>query len=147
MNEKVKNNGSGLTVTGYAAKYDTPTNLGAFNEQIAPGAFDNVLQNDVRFLVNHEGLTLARTSNGTLKLATDKVGLKYEAQLNDTTASRDVYEALKRGDVSQSSFAFTIEQQSWNADNTMRTVEKVGRLLDVSAVVFPAYEDASAEAT
>ena len=147
MNEKVKTNGGELIVTGYAAKYGTPTNLGAFNEQIAQGAFDNVLQNDVRFLVNHEGLTLARTSNGTLKLEADKVGLKYEAKLNNTTASRDIYEALKRGDVSQSSFAFTIEQQSWNADNTMRTVEKVGKLLDVSAVVFPAYEDSNAEAT
>ena len=96
MDFKTTEKNGQLIVSGYAAKYNTPTNLGRFNEQIAQGAFDNALKQDVRFLVNHDGLALARTTNGSLKLSSDKVGLKYEAHLNDTTASRDLYEAIKR---------------------------------------------------
>ena len=146
MDFKTTEKNGQLIVSGYAAKYNSPTDLGRFNEQIAPGAFDSAMEQDVRFLVNHDGLALARTTNGTLKLSSDKVGLKYEAHLNDTTASRDLYEAIKRGDVSQSSFAFTIDRQSWSDDHSTRTVEAVNSLLDVSAVVFPAYKDSSVTA-
>jgi hypothetical protein len=136
----------GYIVEGYAAKFDETTDLGKFRERIQRGAFKNVLDNDVRFLLNHDGLTLARTTNGTLKLREDATGLHYTAELNDTTAGRDLYAAIKRGDISQSSFAFTIDRQSWSDDNSTRTVEQVGRLLDVSAVVYPAYENSSVKA-
>ncbi len=138
-------NQDGYTIKGYAAKFNDTTNLGNFSERIARGAFAEALDHDVRFLINHDGLTLARTTNGTLQLREDSTGLHYTAQLNNTTASRDLFEAIKRGDVSQSSFAFTIDRQSWSEDNSTRTVEKVGTLLDVSAVVFPAYKNSSVE--
>lgn len=132
-----------LVVEGYAAVFEQETNLGIFREKIARGAFDNVLENDVRLLLNHDGAPFARTTNGTLELSVDEVGLKYRAQLIDTQAGRDLHKSIQRGDISQSSFAFTIEEQSWSDDKQQRTVEKVGSLLDVSAVTYPAYNQAS----
>jgi uncharacterized protein len=131
-------------IEGYAALYNNETDLGVFKESIAPGAFDDVLKNDVRALINHDPtLILGRTSAGTLELATDERGLKYRVKLGEQQYAKDLYESIKRGDISQSSFAFTIKEQTWSEDRSTRTVQKVSKLLDVSAVTYPAYADAT----
>ena len=73
-----------MVLEGYAALFDEETDLGAFREVIARGAFDDVLEDDVRLLIDHEPPPLARTKNGTLQLSVDDKGLKYRAELVDT---------------------------------------------------------------
>jgi phage head maturation protease len=145
-----------MIVEGYAAVFDSVTDLGAFKERIAPGAFSDVLDNDVRLLINHDGVPLARTSNNTLELSQDDTGtsnntlelsqddtgLYYRAMLSDTQAGKDLYTMIKRGDISQSSFAFTIGRESVD-DEGVRVIEQVSNLIDVSPVTYPAYQAAS----
>lgn len=133
-------------VRGYAAKFDSLSeNLGGFREIIAPGAFDDVLNNDVRALINHDSsLILGRTTAGTLRLSVDATGLQYEYDSPDTSYARDLLVSLERGDVDQSSFQFFVEKDDWNEDaegRLIRTIQKVSRLLDVAPVTFPAYPD------
>ena len=132
-----------LVIEGYASNFDVKYDLGYFKESVARGAFDSVMEDDVRFLVNHTGAPLARTTNGTLELSVDEKGLKYRAALADTQDGRDLYKLIKRGDISQSSFAFTIDEDTWSEDRSTRTITKVGRLLDVSGVTYPASPTAS----
>lgn len=127
-----------MTITGYASVYDDQYDLGYFTERVAPGAFDGRLDDDVRLLINHEGMPLARTTNGTLELTTDGRGLFYRANLADTQEGRDLYKLIQRGDITQSSFAFTIDEDEWTADRKLRTIKRVGRLYDVSPVTYPA---------
>jgi HK97 family phage prohead protease/HK97 family phage major capsid protein len=139
--------GDDMTLEGYAAVYNSETDLGHFREVIKPGAFDGVLDNDVRALINHDpNLILGRTTNGTLELSVDERGLKYRVKLGDQQYAKDFYESVKRGDISQSSFAFTIDKQSWNEERTVRSVDKVRQLLDVSPVTYPAYAAATVQA-
>ena len=132
-----------LVIEGYASNFDVKYDLGYFKESVARGAFDSVMEDDVRFLVNHTGAPLARTTNGTLELSVDERGLKYRAALADTQDGRDLYKLIKRGDITQSSFAFTIDEDTWSEDRSTRTITKVGRLLDTSAVTYPASPTAS----
>lgn len=140
---------NGNTIRGYAAVYNSDSEwMGGFYEQIATGAFDGVMDNDVRAYFNHdENLLLGRVSSGTLRISTDKRGLFYEVDLPNTTYANDLAELMKRGDVNQSSFAFLIEQDKWEQRDgvTYRIIEKVSRLLDVSPVSQPAYPDATSE--
>tara|TARA_R100001463_G_scaffold60581_1_gene113147 strand:- start:252 stop:2105 length:1854 start_codon:yes stop_codon:yes gene_type:complete len=131
-----------MIIEGYAALYDNETNIGPFKETIARGAFDDVMQNDVRALLNHNpDFILGRSGAGTLELELDDTGLKYRVHLGEQQYAKDLYESVKRGDISQSSFAFTIAEQSWNENRTVRSVDKVATLLDVSPVTYPAYKD------
>lgn len=132
-----------MVVEGYASVFDSVYNIG-FDETVDRGAFDNVLDDDVRFFFDHGGTPLARTKNGTLQLSVDETGLHYRAELNDTTAGRDLFAAIQRGDVSESSFAFIIEKEQRDAAG-VRHIEKVGRLLDCSAVSYPASPATSVE--
>ena len=95
-------------------------------------------------MINHDGLPLARTTNNTLRLSVDERGLKYEADMPDTTLANDLMTLLRNGTISQSSFAFTVEEDSWeNVDSrNIRTINKVSRLYDVSSVTYPAYNEA-----
>jgi HK97 family phage prohead protease len=127
-----------MMLEGYAALYNDVTQIGNFREMIAPGAFREVMDDDVRLLLNHDGAPLARTKNGTLKLTDDEKGLHYRAELVDTQAGRDLYTMVQRGDITQSSFGFTIGEQEISEDGT-RVITLVSRLLDVSPVSFPAY--------
>ena len=127
-----------LVVEGYASNFEVEYDLGYFKESVARGAFDDVLGDDVRFLLNHTGAPLARTTNGTLELTVDETGLRYRAALADTQDGRDLYKLIKRGDITQSSFAFTIDSDEWSEDRSTRTITKIGRLLDTSAVTYPA---------
>jgi len=139
----------GNTIRGYAAVYNSDSEwMGGFYEQIEAGAFDSVLENDVRAYFNHdENLLLGRVSSGTLRIGTDKRGLFYEVDLPNTSYANDLVELMKRGDVNQSSFAFLIEKDRWEQRDgiTYRIIEKVSRLLDVSPVAQPAYPDATSE--
>ncbi len=145
--EQAEQNGN--TIRGYAAVYNSDSEwMGGFYEQIETGAFDDVLENDVRAYFNHdENLLLGRVSSGTLRISTDKRGLFYEVDLPNTTYANDLVELMKRGDVNQSSFAFLIEKDRWEqrGGTTYRIIEKVSRLLDVSPVSQPAYPDATSE--
>lgn len=145
-NLELRQEGEDNIVVGYGSVFNTLSNeLGGFREIIAKGAFDGRLNDDVRFLINHDGLPLARTTNGTLKLTTDERGLKYEAQVANTSLGRDLIELMRNGTINQSSFAFVVEDDSWEVRDgvNVRTINKVSRLYDVSAVTYPAYEEAS----
>lgn len=146
----------GRTVFGYAAKFNSMSqNLGSkeyqFYEIILPGAFDDVLDNDVRALFNHESeLILARTKSGTLEIGVDETGLWYQFDAPDTQAGNDLLVSLRRGDIDQSSFQFIVgkdgqsfvEQKDGDGPTILtRTISKVSELLDVSPVTYPAYED------
>lgn len=141
------------TLRGYAAVYNSESeDLGGFTEMIAPGAFDGVLGDDIRALVNHEdSKILARTSAGTLRLSTDERGLIYEFDVPDTSYGNDLLESVRRGDINQSSFGFTVEADHWEQNDNgykdkkkpRRTITKVARLYDVSPVTYPAYPDTS----
>ncbi|BDM64546.1 prohead protease [Shewanella sp. NFH-SH190041] len=141
-------------IIGYAAKFDTRSNnLGGFVEVIAKGAFDDVLEDDVRALFNHDrNFVLGRVPAGTLKLSVDNVGLRYEITPPDTQTVRDlVLEPLKRGDITQSSFAFRLPSDGYRWDEGddgvyVRTITRVSKLLDVSPVTYPAYNDTEASA-
>jgi len=149
---------SGRTVFGYAAKFNVRSeNLGStdwqFYETIAQGAFDGVLNDDVRALFNHEAeLILARSKNGigTLKIGVDSIGLFYEFEAPDTQVGNDLLVSLRRGDIDQSSFSFMVDRNGQSMVETKdgdgptivnRTITKFSRLLDVSPVTYPAYED------
>jgi len=135
-----------MVLEGYAATFNDITDLGYFRERIAVRAFDDSLGDDVRYLLNHDGLPLARTTNGTLELSVDAQGLWTRATLSDTQTSRDVYEAVKRGDISEMSFAFTVAEEEVDKEQNLRTVTKVARLFDVSPVTYPAYPTTSVSA-
>jgi len=146
-------------IGGYAAKFGTRSeNMGygevKFFEIIEPGFFDNVLGDDVRALFNHDAnLILGRTVSKTLRVSQDSTGLAYEVDADEEqTYTRDLLRALQRGDVTQSSFGFSItrEGQRWveEGDTITRYLLKGGakRLYDVSPVTYPAYPDATSEA-
>jgi len=136
-------------VRGWAAVYNSWSNdLGGFVERIAPGFFDKVLSAsmDVRALFNHDpNYVLARTVSGTLRIGTDAKGLWYEYDDPDTTFSRDLLTLMQRGDISQSSFAFSLAENGdkWEKQNGQwtRTLLEANGLYDVSPVTYPAYED------
>lgn len=134
-------------ISGYAAVFHAMSeDLGGFREVVLPGAFDEALKaSDIRVLFNHDpSQIVARTKNGTLSVWEDDKGLRYEFTPNmKTQAGRDLVELVKRGDVDQSSFAFSmdggIEEWDDSGDVPVRRIVKVGRLYDVSPVTYPAY--------
>jgi hypothetical protein len=141
---EVRETSEGMTLTGYAARFNEPSEPLPFTERIAPGAFKRSLRakNDIKLLWNHDSsLVLGSTRAGTLRLIEDDMGLRVEAVLPDTTAGRDAKVLIQRGDVTGFSFGFTVPANgdSWNSEGTERTLKSV-RLLEVSTgVAFPAY--------
>ena len=136
------------TVEGYAAVFEKQSeDLGGFRETIQRGAFKEAISiSDVRALFNHDAnMILARNTSGTLRLEEDNIGLKYSFEAPNTTAGNDLLDMIRRGDINQSSFGFTVEEDSWDDGNgyMVRTIKKIKRLFDVSAVTYPAYPDAT----
>jgi len=135
------------TLVGYAAVFDSPSEPMGFTEYVKRGAFAKTIKDgaDVRLLIDHEGVPLARTKSGTLLLEEDERGLRVEAQLDPSNpdAAR-VISAMKRGDLSQMSFAFRTVKDWWSTDRKTRELREV-QLFDVSVVTFPAYEATVAE--
>lgn len=135
-----------LYIEGYFAVYNSRYNLwdGAY-ETIAPGAFEGETRKDVRALCNHDStLVLGRTTAGTLTLRTDEVGLWGSIIINQADQdAMNLYERVKRGDVTQCSFGFDIVDQDveyQDGETTVWIIKRV-RLYEVSVVTFPAYED------
>ena len=139
-------------VVGHASVYDSRSNnLGGFYEFIERGAFNEELisNSDVRALINHDpNLILARNTSGTLNLTADERGLKYEFEMPETSYGKDLAISMKRGDITQSSFAYTVAEDDWSTDadgNNIRTIKKIDRLYDVSPVTYPAYNMAESD--
>lgn len=148
-------------IRGYAALFNSITELYQDTfEIVMPGAFDDVLRNDVRCLFNHDAcMILGRGDNApmafddmkqTLKYGVDNVGLYYECRLDlDIDSHADLYKLIQRGDISQSSFSFTISGEEWVKDSTgavttwTRKITKIDTLYDVAPVTYPAYSDTS----
>ena len=138
-----------MRLSGYAAVFNESSVPLPFKESIAPGAFRKTLMEtpDVRLLINHEGLPLARTKNGTMTLTEDDRGLLFDAEIADTQEGRDIYKLVQRGDVDQMSFAFRVIRQKWSEDRSRRVLTEVSLSDgDVSVVTYPAYPTTTVEA-
>lgn len=142
-------------ISGYAAVFNQWAEIGhwyRYREQIAPQAFEGCNYDKCVACFNHNtDNILARYSSGTLKLEVDKIGLRFEFEVPNTTVGNDMYELVKRGDISQCSFAFIVEEETWNyreGEDSMddRTITKISELWDVSLVTYPAYEGTSVDA-
>lgn len=142
----------GARIVGHAAVFNSLSeDLGGFREMIAPGAFAEAIgRDDVRALFNHDSnIVLGRSRSGTLKLSEDERGLLSEITLPDTQQARDLAVLMKRGDVTQMSFAFSVhkDDQDWKKNGEgpwERTIRKVSRLYDVSPVTYAAYPQTDA---
>lgn len=154
IEERAKDGGTPRAViVGHAAVFNQLSeDLGGWREQIAPGAFAEAIKaDDVRALWNHNpDFVLARNLAGTLKLTEDTRGLAIEIDPPDTQWARDLLVSMKRGDVNQMSFGFSVRPngQNWaKADDgtVVRTLTRV-RLFDVSPVTYPAYPQTDAAA-
>lgn len=150
LKTRAEQNGE-MYIEGYFAVYNQETELwpGAY-EEIAPGAFDDTLSNDIRALVNHDpNYVLGRNKAGTLELKSDSRGLwgRIKINPNDTDAV-NLYERVKRGDIDQCSFGFNIldEEIEWREDGTVKWRLKKIDLHEVSVVTFPAYEQTGVQA-
>ena len=139
-------------IIGYALRFNTESNdLGGFKEIIKSSALDSADMSDVVALFNHNrDYVLGRTGSETLRLETDEFGLKYIITPPNTTFARDLMESMQRGDISQSSFAFTLDYSDEEAENWeyneerdiyIRTINKFKGIHDVSIVTTPAYSD------
>ena len=150
-NEIRVENDDSRKVVGYASVFNSLSeNLGGYREKIDSNAFNSVLENnpDTRALFNHDAnQILARTVSGTLSLSVADKGLRYSFEVPEGLSyGDDLLVNLKNGNITQSSFGFVVEDDSWGQDedgNTIRTINKISRLLDISPVTYPAYPDAS----
>lgn len=147
----------GSVITGRPIVYESVTDLGWFDEVIDRGALDGADLTDVRFLVNHDisNIPLARSrrnnGNSTMQLSADYEGLAISAELDteNNAEARALYSAVKRGDVTGMSFMFSIDEESWEdleSDHPTRHIIKIGSVVEVSAVTFPAYDSTSINA-
>lgn len=137
-----------FVVKGYAARFNSITVIGNyFREEILVGAFDDVLDDDIRCLFNHDAnKILARCINrkGTLTVGVDDKGLWYEYVTPQRQYALDLADAIDKGDVSQSSFAFRPKETVWiekEGELDLRQIKKMEMLYDVSPVTYPAYQD------
>ena len=138
-------------IEGRPIVYDSRTNLGWFDEIIERGALDDADLKDVAFLVNHDTsmIPLARSrnnnNNSTMQMKVDKDGMYIRVNLDteNNTEARNLYSAVKRGDISGMSFMFSIDDEEWQeleSDHPTRIIRKISIVREVSAVTFPAYE-------
>lgn len=146
-------------VEGYASTFNQPYELWKYGnyrvmEQIDPHAFDEADMADVIMQYNHEGRVFARTGNGTLTIRTDDVGLRIRADLGGTELGRQVYDEIKGGYTDKMSFGFRVaedkREETENYDTgeivIMRTITKISKVYDVSAVSLPANDATSISA-
>lgn len=144
-------NEKGSVIAGRPIVYESKTDLGWFDEVIERGALDGADLTDVRFLVNHDlsKIPLARSrrnnGNSTMQLSPDFEGLAIDANLDteNNADARSLYSAVKRGDVTGMSFMFSIDDEEWEnleSDHPTRRIKKIGSVVEVSAVTYPAYD-------
>ena len=139
-------------IEGRAIVYEKKYDAGYFEETIARGALKNTNLKDVRFLVNHDTsmIPLARSrnnnENSTMQLIVDDEGLRVKIKLDieNNSDAKNLYSAIKRGDISGMSFMFIVRGEEWKDENTdypKRTITDIEQVFEVSAVTFPAYEE------
>ena len=147
----------GSELEGRAIVYDERTDLGWYDEIVDNGALDETDLKDVRFLVNHntDMIPLARSrnnnENSTLQMSVDEGGMSIRASLDteNNAEAKSLYSAVERGDISGMSFMFTVDEDKWEdleSDHPTRHILSIGKVFEVSAVTFPAYEQTSLEA-
>ena len=145
------------TLTGRPIVFGSKTDLGWYDEIIKAGALDLTDLKDVRFLVNHntDMIPLARSRNNnessTMQMTVVPEGMDIRVDLDteNNAESKSLYSAVSRGDISGMSFMFTVDADSWDdmeSDHPTRTITKIGKVFEVSAVTFPAYEATSIQA-
>jgi len=140
-------------ISGYAAVFNKDSeDFGGWIERISPGAFTQCMDDDCVALFNHSMNLVLGRNKVNVTLEQDGVGLKYTVKLLDTNLSNDIRALVKGGVINKSSFAFTVEEESFTkGDPTkgiphVRTITKIERLYDVSPVTMPAYPDTSVAA-
>lgn len=139
---EIREDNKGMTISGYAAVFNSDSHPLPFTERVAPGAFKRSLQsrNEIKLLWNHDtGEPLASLRGGSLRLWEDKKGLAYEAVMANTTRGRDVAELIRVGVIDAMSFGFNVIKDSWDEAGN-RILESV-RLHEISVVSYPAYPD------
>ena len=144
-------------LTGMPIVFNQETNLGFCRETIDAGALEKTDLRDVRFLVGHDTsmIPLARSrnnnENSTMQLTVTERGMEIRVDLDiaGNPRAKELYSAVKRGDISGMSFMFTVDKDEWeelDTDSPLRHIRSIGRVFEVSAVTFPAYEGTSLEA-
>lgn len=152
-----QNEEHGHFLAGTPIVYNEKTDLGWYDEIIEAGALDEADLRDVRFLVNHntDMIPLARSrnnnANSTMQLSVDENGMNIRVDLDveNNSEAKSLYSAVERGDLDGMSFMFTVDRDAWDdpeSDHPTRHIVKLGRILEVSAVTFPAYEATSISA-
>lgn len=141
--EQTEDEAPNYIVEGYATTFNDPYVLyeyqgEKYSEQIDRDALQEADMSDVIMLYNHEGMVFARMSNGTLEVSPNERGLYVRADLSKTRASREMYENIKAGLVTQMSWAFTVDEDSYDENTRTRSVLKVRKVYDVSCVSIPA---------
>lgn len=131
-----------MTVEGYAAVFDTVTDLGYMKEVIDRNAFDDADMSDIVMKYNHEDsvLPMARTRGGSLQFNIDDHGLKIRANLPETTVNKDIFTLIKEGVLSKMSFAFTVANEEYDYETDTRKILAFDKIFDVSVVDVPAYD-------
>ena len=142
----------GNIITGRPVVYNSVTDMGYYDEIIESGALDLTDLTDVRFLVNHDTkmIPLARSrrnnGNSTMQLSVDELGLNIDyisLDVENNSTSRALYSAVERSDISGMSFMFSIDDEEWEnleSEHPTRRIKKIGTIVEVSAVTFPAYD-------
>ena len=131
-----------MIVEGYAVVFDSVTDLGYFKEVIDRNALNGCDMSDVCMKYNHsdELLIMARTRNNSLQLLVDERGLKFRAELIDTTQNRDLYKMIQAQLLTKCSFAFIVAEEDMDYATNTRRILKIDKIFDVSVVDVPAYE-------
>lgn len=155
---RAEENEHGSIITGRPIVYNSRTDLGYFDEVIESGALDSADLTDVRFLVNHDTskIPLARSrrnnANSTMKFSVDLMGLNLDWVKLDTennSEARALHSAVQRGDITGMSFMFSVDDEEWTeleSEHPTRHIKKIGSVVEVSAVTFPAYESTEIQA-
>ena len=149
-----ENDEHGHFLAGRPIVYNSRTDLGWYDEIIEAGALDSTDLRDVRFLVNHntDMIPLARsrnnTENSTMQMVVDSdgMGIRVDLDTENNAEAKSLYSAVGRGDISGMSFMFTVEADKWEnieSEHPTRTISRIGKVFEVSAVTFPAYEATS----
>ena len=146
-----QNEEHGHFLSGTPIVFDSRTDLGWYDEIIAPGALDDADLRDVRFLINHntDMIPLARSRNNNerstmqLQVTEDGMNIRVDLDVANNAEAKSLYSAVERGDLDGMSFMFTVDRDVWDdpdSDHPTRTIEKLGKVFEVSAVTFPAYQ-------
>lgn len=144
---KVEAEDETMHIEGKAVAFNSPETYYGETEIISERALDETDMSDVVLRYNHNDsqYTLARTRNNSLRLEKRADGLYFEADLIPTTTNKDAYLMVKEGLLDKCSFAFTVDEDTYNEKQRLRTITKIGKLFDVALVDFPFYSDTFVE--